>query len=95
MRITGPETDLSLSLKGINAVSCGGTYNIPDGEVFSCPARDSVEGTITFNADTIYQGSSFSNVFLRFEKGKIVESKSASNDEKLKEILDSDEGLVL
>ena len=92
VRITGPETDLAFSLKGINAVSCGGTYNIPDGEVFSCPVRDSVEGTITFNADTIYQGSSFSNVFLRFEKGKIVESKSASNDEKLKEILDSDEG---
>ena len=92
VKITGSGTDLRFSLKGIDAVSCGGTYNIPDGEVFSCPVRDSVEGEITFNADTIYQGVSFSNVFLRFEKGKILESRSSSNSEKLNEILDSDEG---
>ena len=92
VEISGPGTDLRFSIKGINAVSCGGTYNIPDGEVFSCPVRDSVEGNITFNADTIYQGTSFSNVMLRFEKGKIVESHASSNSEKLNEILDSDEG---
>ena len=92
VKITGPGTDLSFSIKGIDAVACGGTHNIPDGEVFSCPVRDSVEGTITFNADTIYQGSSFSNVGLTFEKGKIVKSTSSSNPDKLSEILDSDEG---
>jgi len=92
VKISGPGTDLKFSIKGIDAVACGGTYNIPDGEVFSCPVRDSVEGTITFNADTIYQGSSFSNVSLRFEKGKIVESSASSNSDKLVEILDSDEG---
>ena len=70
VKIVGPQTDLSFSLKGINAVSCGGTHNIPDGEVFSCPVKDSVNGTISFNADTIYQGSSFSNICLSFEKGE-------------------------
>lgn len=92
VKIIGPGTDLRFSIKGINAISCGGTYNIPDGEVFSCPVRDSVEGMITFNADTIYQGSSFSDVVLRFEKGRIVESSSSSNSDRLVEILDSDEG---
>jgi aminopeptidase len=92
VKIVGPGTDLRFSIKGINAISCGGTYNIPDGEVFSCPVRDSVEGTITFNADTIYQGSSFSDVVLKFEKGRIVESTSSSNSDRLEEILNSDEG---
>ena len=92
VEITGSGTDLKFSIKGIDAVSCGGTYNIPDGEVFSCPVRDSVEGIITFNADTIYQGTSFSNVMLKFEKGKIIESTASFNSEKLNKILDSDEG---
>ena len=92
VRITGPGTDLTFSLKGINAVACGGTHNIPDGEVFSCPVRDSVEGTITYNADTIYQGSSFSDIRLQFQAGKIVEATASSNEAKLNEILDSDEG---
>ena len=92
VKIIGPATQLTFSLKGIDAVACGGTHNIPDGEVFSCPVRDSVNGFITFNADTIYQGSSFSNIKLNFENGKIVEASSSSNQEKLNEILDSDEG---
>ena len=92
VKIKGPGTDLAFSLKGIEAVACGGTHNIPDGEVFSCPVRDSVEGTLTYNADTIYQGISFSDVRLVFNKGKIVEATASSNEEKLNEILDSDEG---
>jgi aminopeptidase len=64
----------------------------PMARFFPVPVRDSVEGTITFNADTIYQGSSFSDVVLRFEKGRIVESSSSSNSDRLVEILDSDEG---
>ncbi len=92
VKITGPGTELSFSIKGINAVACGGTHNIPDGEVFSCPVRDSVEGTITYNADTIYQGTSFSEICLKFSAGKIVEATASSNEEKLSEILDSDEG---
>jgi len=92
VKLSGPGTDLSFSLKGINAVACGGTHNIPDGEVFSCPVKDSVEGTITFNADTIYQGTSFSDICLKFKNGKIIEATSSSNEDKLNEILDSDAG---
>ncbi|MEC8792117.1 MAG: aminopeptidase, partial [Verrucomicrobiota bacterium] len=92
VKIVGPDTDLRFSLKGIDAVACGGTHNIPDGEVFSCPVRDSVEGYVSFNADTIYQGTSFSGVRLSFKKGRIIEANSRSNEDKLHAILDSDEG---
>lgn len=92
VEIMGPGTELRFSLKGINAVACGGSHNIPDGEVFSCPVRESVEGVISFNTDTIYQGTSFSNIRLRFESGKIVEASSSSNEIRLNQILDSDEG---
>ncbi|PYL41779.1 MAG: aminopeptidase, partial [Verrucomicrobia bacterium] len=56
VQIKGPGTDLRFSIKGIPAVICGGDRNIPDGEVFSCPVKDSVEGHVTFNAPSIYQG---------------------------------------
>lgn len=92
VHITGPGTDLRFSTKGINAIACGGTHNIPDGEVFSCPVRDSVEGAVTFTADTLYQGTAFSNVRLAFEKGRVVEATADANEAKLNEILDSDEG---
>ena len=92
VKITGPGTDLRFSMKGIQAIGCGGTHNIPDGEVFSCPVKDSVEGQVTYNADTIYQGTSFSGIKLTFEKGKIIEATASSNEEKLNEILDSDDG---
>jgi aminopeptidase len=91
VEIKGPGTDLRFSIKGIGAVSCGGTHNIPDGEVFSCPVKNSVEGEITFNAPTIYQGTSFERIRLVFEKGKIVEA-TGSNTRRLNEILDSDAG---
>lgn len=91
VELKGPDTDLRFSIKGIGAVACGGTHNIPDGEVFSCPVKDSVEGEITYNAPTIYQGVSFDQIYLKFEKGKIVQAES-SNTKRLNEILDSDEG---
>ena len=90
--ITGPGTDLHFSIKGIDAIGCGGTHNIPDGEVFSCPVKDSVEGHISYNTDTIYQGTSFSGIKLCFKGGKIVSATASSNEKKLNEILDSDEG---
>ncbi len=91
VEISGPGTDLSFSIEGIPAVQCGGHFNIPDGEVFTAPVRNSVEGVITYNAPTVYQGTSFDNVRLVFRKGKIVEA-TASNTEKLNAILDSDPG---
>jgi aminopeptidase len=91
VHLKGPETDLRFSIKGIGAVACGGRHNIPDGEVFSCPVRDSVEGEITYNAPTIYQGVSFDRIHLKFEKGRIVHA-DGSNPQRLNEILDSDDG---
>jgi aminopeptidase len=91
VHIKGPGTDLRFSIKGIGAIMCEGTRNIPDGEVFSCPIRDSVEGVISYNAPTVYLGQRFENVKLEFEKGKIVRATS-SDTKKLNQILDTDSG---
>ena len=64
VHIKGPGTDLRFSIKGIPAIPCGGLRNIPDGEVFTCPVRDSVEGFVQFNAPTIYQGTAFDSIRL-------------------------------
>ncbi len=91
VRIAGPGTELTFSIKGIGAEKCSGQKNIPDGEVYSAPVRDSVNGTISYNAATLYNGITFENVKFRFENGKIVEA--TSNDTvRLNEILDSDDG---
>src|SRR5215216_1458844 len=68
VELKGPGTDLRFSIKGIGAIICGGDRNIPDGEVFSCPVKDSIQGHITFNAPSIYQGIAFDGVRLEFEK---------------------------
>jgi len=91
VQIKGPSTDLHFSIKGIPAVICGGDRNIPDGEVFSCPVKDSVEGHVTFNAPSIYQGIAFDGVRLEFKDGKIVDATS-NETRKLNKILDSDPG---
>ena len=91
VHIAGPGTDLTFSIKGIGAKECGGQYNIPDGEVFSCPVKDSVEGVLQYNAPTVYLGSSFDNIRLVFKKGRVVEATS-NNTKKLNQILDSDAG---
>ncbi|RRJ97384.1 aminopeptidase [Opitutaceae bacterium TAV4] len=91
VHIKGPGTDLRFSIKNIGARECGGLRNIPDGEVFSCPVRDSVEGIIQYNTPTVYLGASFDNIRLVFKRGKIVEA-TASNTKRLNEILDSDAG---
>ena len=91
VEVKGPGTDLRFSIKGISAVICGGDRNIPDGEVFTCPVRDSVQGHITFNAPTIYQSIGFDNIRLEFKDGKIVKATS-NQTKKLNKILDSDTG---
>ncbi len=91
VHIKGPGTDLHFSIKGIRAKECGGQRNIPDGEVFSCPVKNSVEGVVQYNAPTVYLDTSFDNIRLVFEKGKIVEATS-NNTKRLNEILDSDPG---
>ena len=91
VHLKGPGTDLKFSIKGIGAVPCGGQRNIPDGEVFSCPVKDSVEGVIQYNAPTVYLGTSFDHIRLVFKQGKITEATS-NNTKRLNEILDTDAG---
>ena len=91
VQIKGPGTNLRFSIKGIPAVICGGDRNIPDGEVFSSPVKDSVEGHVTFNAPSIYQGIAFDGIRLEFKSGKIVDATS-NETQKLNKILDSDPG---
>jgi aminopeptidase len=93
VHITGPETDLRFSIERIPVVPCAGEMNVPDGEVFTAPVRDSVDGHVRFNAPTIYQGASFDGVRLEFRNGRIVKADCTSGDvEKLNALLDSDEG---
>ncbi|RUS48337.1 aminopeptidase [Cohnella sp. AR92] len=91
VRIVAPGTDLTFSIKGIGAKKCSGERNIPDGEVYSCPIRDSVNGTIAYNTPSLYNGFTFENIKFRFENGKIVEA-TANDTERLNAVLDSDEG---
>lgn len=91
VRIVSPNTDLTFSIKGIGSIPCTGEMNIPDGECFTAPVRDSINGTIHYNASTIYQGVPFDDIRLTFKDGKVV-SHSSSNDEALAHILDTDEG---
>ena len=91
VRLESPGTDLTFSIAGIGAKMCKGDRNIPDGEVFSCPVKDSIHGTIQFNTPTLYAGTRFDNVRLGFKAGKVVEATS-SNTKRLNEILDTDSG---
>jgi len=92
VHIAGPGTDLRFSIEGIPAMLCAGERNIPDGEVFTAPVRDSVEGVITFNARTIYRGMTFNAIRLEFHGGKIIKAEAGEQTAKLDEILDADEG---
>lgn len=91
VHIKGPGTDLRFSIKDMPAIACAGKRNIPDGEVFTAPVRESVEGKISYNVTTIYQGINFSDVWLRFEKGRVIEA-GADKPERLEQILNTDEG---
>jgi aminopeptidase len=89
--IKGPGTDLQFSIKDIGVIPCFGTHNIPDGECFTAPVKDSVNGVIQFNTPTIEHGVTYENTRLVFKDGKIIEATS-SNTKKLNEVLDTDEG---
>ncbi|MBP3949797.1 aminopeptidase [Bacillus suaedae] len=91
VQIKGPGTDLSFSIKDIPAIKCAGKLNIPDGEVYTAPVRDSVNGTITYNTASPYQGFTFENISFTFENGKIVKA-TANDSERINNILDTDDG---
>ena len=91
VHLKAPGTDLTFSIKGIGAQMCRGDRNIPDGEVFSCPVKKSVNGVIQFNTPTLYAGTKFENVRLEFRDGKII-GATANQPKRLNEILDTDAG---
>lgn len=91
VRLVAPGTDLSFSIRGIPAILCDGHRNIPDGEVYTAPVRDSVDGEITYNAPSVYRGVTHENVRFVFRQGRIVEATSSA-PEALARLLDSDEG---
>ena len=91
VRIVGPGTDLSFSIKGIPAIPCAGECNIPDGEVYTAPVKDSIQGTLSYNTPAVYQGFTYENIKLTFKDGKIVEA-TANDTERINEVFDTDEG---
>ncbi len=92
VRIVAPGTDLSFSIKGIGSVPCAGECNIPDGEIYSAPVKDSVNGTILYNTPSPYQGVVYNDVKLTFKDGKIIEATASNDVDKLNEIFNTDEG---
>lgn len=92
VRVTGPDTDLRLSIAGRTFENCDGRYNMPDGEVCTGPVEDSIEGKVRFSYPAIYEGHEVTGVMLRFEEGKVVEATADKNEEFLLKIIDTDEG---
>jgi len=92
VRIVSPGTDLSFSIKDIPVIKCDGTKNIPDGEVYTAPVKESINGTITFNTPTLEEGITFEKVSLKFKNGKIIEATCQAQTERLNHILDTDKG---
>jgi aminopeptidase len=91
VRIAGPGTDLTFSIKNIPAIPCAGKRNIPDGEVYTAPVKDSVNGVLTYNVPAVYQGFTYENISFRFENGKIIEAV-ANDTERINRVMDTDEG---
>ena len=92
VRIVGPDTDITFSIKGMKAIPCSGTANIPDGELYTAPIKESVNGVITYNTPSPYRGNIFNDIRLEFKDGQIVNCSSSENNDQLKEIFDTDEG---
>ena len=92
VRIVAPNNDISFSIKAMPAIICAGEFNIPDGEVFSAPVKNSVNGKITYNTTSLYRDNVYSNVCLEFKDGKIIKATCAEDNDKLNEIFDTDSG---
>ena len=92
VRIVGPDTDLTFSIKGMPAIPCCGTANIPDGELYTAPVKTSVNGVITYNTPSPYHGNIFNNIRLEFKDGQIVNCSTTEHNDLLKEIFDTDDG---
>lgn len=91
VRILAPGTDLTFSIKGIGAIKCDGKMNIPDGEVYTAPVKDSVNGFITYNTPSSEQGFTYENIRFEVKDGKII-AASANNTARINALLDTDDG---
>lgn len=91
VQIKGPGTDLTFSIKDIPAIPCAGDMNIPDGEVFTAPIKDSVNGTLRYNTPAVFQGFTYENISLTFENGKIIHA-SANDSVRINQVFDTDDG---
>jgi aminopeptidase len=92
VHIKGKGTDLNFSIKGIKVVKCDGKRNIPDGEVYTAPVKNSVNGVISYNTPSLYEGTVFEKIRFEFKNGKIVKATCSANQDKLNKILDTDAG---
>lgn len=92
VHIIGNNTDLKFNVEGIKAEKYFGTFNIPDGEVATCPNKYSVNGYITYNTKTFYNGIEFENIYFEFKNGKIIKAEAGDKTKELNEILDTDDG---
>lgn len=91
VHIKGVGTDITFSIKDIPAIKCAGECNIPDGEVYTAPVKNSINGTLTYNTPSEYNSFTFENVSLTFKDGKIVDC-SANDTQRLNKIFDTDDG---
>jgi len=92
VHIKGKGTDLTFSIKGIPNIKCDGHRNVPDGEVYTAPVRDSINGVITYNTPSLYEGTVFENIRFEFKNGKIVKATCSTDEKRLNKILDTDPG---
>lgn len=92
VRILGPNTDITFSIKNMPAIPCCGNANIPDGELYTAPIKDSVNGIITYNTKSPYHGNVFNNISLEFKDGKIIKATCLENQKELEDIFNTDEG---
>ncbi|MBQ0079194.1 MAG: aminopeptidase [Eubacterium sp.] len=90
VRIVGPGTDLTFSIKDIPAIKCDGICNIPDGEVYTAPVRESMNGIISYNTPSEEQGFTYENIVFEIKDGKIIKA-TANNTERINQLLDTDE----
>lgn len=92
VRLVAKNTDITFSIKDMPAIKCAGGCNIPDGEVYTAPVKDSVNGVITYNAPSMQGGKKFENISLTFKDGNIINAACDGDNEALNKVFDTDEG---
>ncbi|MEO0125738.1 MAG: aminopeptidase [candidate division WOR-3 bacterium] len=90
--IKAPGTDLKLSVKGRRWINCDGKENFPDGEIFTAPVEDSIQGEITYSFPAVYAGKEVAGVKLVFKNGEVKEAKAEKGEEYLKAMINMDPG---